>query len=631
MRNAVLSIFFAFYCSIVFAQKVIDLDPAIVTTSRISQKNSTTGRHVTVITAEDISKLPVNSIDELLKYAAGVEVQQRGTAGSQADISIRGGTFQQVLVLIDGMKLNDPITGHFSSYIPVDVSQIERIEILKGTAAAIYGSEAVGGVIHIITKTFAKENSESRSLKNVSLAAGDFGFHKEAISIHKSGKINYSAAASSANAKGQLLRTQRNAGFHNNAVSVNAALHRSKISWFFHTSLDNRNFAAENYYTTFKSDTASERVRTWWNHFKVRVKRNVSTHELDLVYKQSSDHYVFNPSSAANDNRSKVFSLQYLNTILLKNQSHITYGTSYEHKLIMSNDRGDHYNNHVAAFVSSFYKLSALRINAGVRADYDQLYDLKILPNVSLALPVKKFVFRALAGRSIRAADFTERFNNYNKVGLRSGTIGNPDLQPEEGWSYEAGIDFIRNSFKFSFTAFSRDQNNVIDFVSTPYSSIPRKDNLIPAGVYAFAQNIRKVKTSGLETEMIFRKNFSSEKFLHINLSAMLLHSSTGDSVNSFYIVSHAHSIVQNSVIYGFANWAVSLNAIYKKRKGQEANAILARITPDYILLNGKVMYTLKKLQAFVIVNNISDKSYSDLLGSSMPGRWATAGLSFTF
>ena len=85
------------------------------------------------------SALPVQSVDDLLRYLPGIEVQQRGPQGAQADITIRGGTFQQVLVIIDGMKLNDPLTGHFNLYIPIHPADIERVEILKGAASAVWG------------------------------------------------------------------------------------------------------------------------------------------------------------------------------------------------------------------------------------------------------------------------------------------------------------------------------------------------------------------------------------------------------------------------------------------------------------------------------------------------------------
>jgi vitamin B12 transporter len=128
----------------IYAQTIEDLDPITIPATRKPQKIRETGRSISVIDGKMFQQLPVNSIDELLKYVPGVEVQSRGPMGAQSDIVMRGGTFQQVLVLLDGIKLNDPITGHFSSYIPVAPFEIKRIEVLRGPAAAIYGAEADG-------------------------------------------------------------------------------------------------------------------------------------------------------------------------------------------------------------------------------------------------------------------------------------------------------------------------------------------------------------------------------------------------------------------------------------------------------------------------------------------------------
>ena len=135
--------------------KEIDLDPVTVTSSLTPVNTSKTGRNIIIIKGDRFNSLPVNSLDELLRYVPGIEIQSRGPMGAQSDIVMRGGTFQQVLVILDGIRLNDPVTGHFNSYIPIAPAEIDRIEILKGASSALYGSEAVGGVIHIITKSFA--------------------------------------------------------------------------------------------------------------------------------------------------------------------------------------------------------------------------------------------------------------------------------------------------------------------------------------------------------------------------------------------------------------------------------------------------------------------------------------------
>jgi len=109
----------------------IDLDPVTITATLRPQALSITGRNITVIDGEQFNRLPVQSLDELLKYVPGVEVQQRGPSGSQADIVLRGGTFQQVLIILDGIRLNDPNTGHFNSYIPIAPAEIDHMAVRR--------------------------------------------------------------------------------------------------------------------------------------------------------------------------------------------------------------------------------------------------------------------------------------------------------------------------------------------------------------------------------------------------------------------------------------------------------------------------------------------------------------------
>src|SRR6476646_11025513 len=105
-----------------------ELDPVTISSSLTENRSSQTGRNIFIIKGNKFNSLPIHSVDELLKYVPGVEVQSRGPLGAQSDISIRGGTFQQVLVILDGIRLNDPNTGHFTSYIPISPEEIDRIE-----------------------------------------------------------------------------------------------------------------------------------------------------------------------------------------------------------------------------------------------------------------------------------------------------------------------------------------------------------------------------------------------------------------------------------------------------------------------------------------------------------------------
>jgi iron complex outermembrane receptor protein len=302
-----------------------------------------------------------------------------------------------------------------------------------------------------------------------------------------------------------------------------------------------------------------------------------------------------------------------------------------EQKDIRSNDRGDHSNMNAAAFGSVFYKVKNLAINPGLRVVHDNNYGTELLPQANITYRLKKLALRANAGRAIRSADFTERYNNYNKQIVNSGSIGNPDLTAENSWSYEAGADLFLKTFKFSVSGFYRKQDDVIDWVPTPYAAMPRKTNLNPAGSYALAKNIKNVNTSGVEFEVQYSRQFSVHHNLYANASATLLHSTSSDSVPSFYIVSHARALYQQTILYTFKNLQVGITSIIKERKPLQAPGIKAIIDNKYWLVNARVAYTYRKITAFLAVNNIGNIEYSDLLGSKMPGSWSTGGLSYSF
>ncbi|MES2892072.1 MAG: TonB-dependent receptor [Bacteroidota bacterium] len=635
MRIIIISALLCIIALDIQGQSLVDLNPVTITSARTAQKVSETGRNITVIEGKQFQQLPVSSVDELLKYVPGIEVQSRGPMGAQSDIVMRGGTFQQVLVLLDGIKLNDPLTGHFSSYIPVAPYEIERIEVLRGPAAAIYGAEAVGGVVNIITKTFNQFRDSTKTDGLVSVAVGEFNLLNADAGIrHTSGKINFSAGLLSNNTDGQLLRGTNKGYIHNHtfggALSI---LLPQQWQLSLRSGFDSRRFAAQNYYTTFKSDTATEKVDTWWNQLQLKKQQGGVSQQFDLMYKQAHDHYLFNSVSIANDNRSKHLVLQYLRTQSISKTASLSMGSQVDRRSIISNDRGNHATHHGAVFSTLLVTKKRFRISPGLRLDWDENYGVALLPQLSTSYQLKNFTFRANAGRAIRSADYTERFNNYNKALVPSGTIGNPDLNTENSWSYEAGADiYAGNNFKLSVTGFYRDQNNVIDFVATPYAEMPRKDNLVPGSVYALAKNIKKVSTRGVETTLTWQTTLGQHQSIFISSGVTFLRSASSDGIPSFYIISHAKTLLQSTLIYTCKNLSITSNFVYKYRGAQQASAINASLSRDYFLLNGKISYTFfNKARLFIAVNNIADVNYSDLLGSIMPGRWTSGGISVNF
>jgi len=611
------------------------LNPVTVTASLKQSKAANTGRNIISIKGEAISKLPVNSVDELLRYLPGIEVQQRGPMGSQSDFVIRGGTFQQVLVIIDGIRLNDPNTGHFSGNIPIAPSEIDRIEVLKGASSALYGSEAVGGVIHIITKSFAA-GSEKKKQFGGSVSTGEYGlFTANAGGVYSNGKTAIGAGVLSNHSTGQLQRGTRGF-FHNNTVSVSVNHHINK-KWQLsaRSSYDIRDFGAQNFYTTFLSDTAEEKLTTSWNQLRLGYKGEKDRFSVQAGYKTVKDEYLYNLQSVANESRSKLWQALAIHEHDFSGKTSLSGGLQFQNREISSNDRGEHAVKQVGAFAVLNQKIGeSFYVHPAIRFDWDEKRGWEFVPQLNAAYRVNQFVFRASAGKTIRDADFTERYNNYNKDLVTSGRIGNPNLGAERSYSYEVGADyFMKSNLKLSVGGFIRDHSDLIDWANTVYADMPRQENLAPGGTYALAKNIASVKTYGVETDLQYTRSISSNQSFYATAGWVWLYTKSSNSVPSFYISSHAKMLTNFNVMYSVSHFSVSVNGIYKSRVEQAPGVLPVGITKDYFVLNARAEYAIlkRKLGLFAQVSNITDKQYSDLLGSVMPGRWLSGGLRFAF
>nr|WP_295931285.1 TonB-dependent receptor [uncultured Dyadobacter sp.] len=634
--------------TIALAQE-ISLDPVTVTSSLVEKRASQTGRNIAVIKGEYFQELPVHSIDDLLRYVPGVEIQARGPQGSQSDIVLRGGTFQQVLVILDGLRLNDPNTGHFNSYIPISPAEIDRIEVLKGASSAIYGSDAVGGVIHVISKTFAARqltgNAEGagalqRTQVNGGVTAGGYGlFNGHIGAFVQRNKLAISGGYLSNNASGVQQRGIKGY-FHNNTASLSLNYAFSP-NWNLavRSSYDHRDFAAQNFYTVLKSDTASEKVKMSWNQAKLSYQKNNTAFSLDAGYKSVQDTYLFNPHSVANSSKSRLW--QGLATLQqgITASTNLVAGINFQQRYIASNDRGNHSLNQLAPFVSVVQNIGEhFTVTPSVRIDWRESIGTEASPQINLSYKKASWQLRASAGKTIRDADFTERFNNYAKKLVTGGSVGNPDLKAEKSFSYEAGADWFltgssTSQLKVSGTFFQRRQNNLIDYVTTPYAQMPRKDNLSPTGSFGLALNIADVNTTGFELDIQSASKISDNQKLLVNAGLTWLDSDNKSQIQSFYLSSHARFLANFSAIYQISGFSVSLTGLYKQRAEREASAIEASISKNYFILNARAEYAFfkRQLAVFVQADNAFDKQYSDILGSVMPGRWLMSGLRFNF
>lgn len=619
----------------------VELDPVTITATLSQQRVSETGRNITIIKGDRFNNLPVHSLDELLRYVPGVEIQARGPMGSQSDIVLRGGTFQQALVILDGMRLNDPNTGHFNSYIPIAPAEIERIEILKGASSALYGADAVGGVINVITKSFAAKQTEETMQVSAGVSAGEYGFiNGDAGFFYNNKKLSVGGGVITNNADGVQQRGTR--GFFNNTTGSASANYRFSEKWnvAYRFAYDDRDFAAQNFYTYSLSDTAKEKVTSRWHQLRAGYQTEKESFTLDVGYKSVRDIYAYNGRSVANNSNSELLQALLKYERALSKRTTMVGGINYQDKMISSNDRGEHSLYLASPFVTVSQKLwNGFTIRPSLQWVFFKSITSEPAPQLDLSQKINNWQLRGSVGKTIRDADFTERFNNYNKDTIRNGQrVGNPSLQVERSLSYEAGADwFFNDKFRVSATFFQRFHQRLIDYNSTPYANMPRKDNLVVGATYALAKNIAEVNTTGFETDIQYVQQLGEKQSLFINAGLLLLSSKSSDTVPSFYISSHAKFLTNFSVMYQCHNFSLSVNGLYKQRATQKtaasASNINAQITPDYFVMNAKASYSFFKqaFSVFVQTDNIFNRRYSDLLGSPMPGRWFMGGVRYRF
>ncbi len=609
-----------------------ELDPLTVTATITPLPSSATGRNLLVIKREQFAKFPFNSLDELLRYLPGIEIQARGPMGSQSDLIMRGGTFQQVLILIDGMRINEPNTGHFNTYIPIAPGEIERIEILKGSASALYGSEAVGGVINIITVAFvAKDNLRIKKL-SAQATGGQYSLTNLQLAGYlQDDELALSVAMVTNNSSGQQQRNTKGY-FHNHTGSVSF---HYKINDNFNVSArssgDLRDFGAQNFYSLSLSDSATEKVTTYWNHWKFNYKKNKHSITLDAGFKNVKDEYKYSKSTARNINKSRLWQGLVIDSYQFRENTSVISGIQYLYKWISGYERGKQNLTQAGAFVQINHKIgTSLFVSPAMRAEYSEKSGWKGVPQLNVSYKLTNAQLRLAAGKTIREADFTERYNNYNKALVMSGRIGNPDLKDERSYSYEAGADYFGvKGLKVSGTFFIKYYSELIDFVTTPYYRMPRKENLIPSGNYTLARNFSKLTTVGVETDILYTKKIGKNHEVAATLGVTSISSKTKSVVPSLYISAHANFLANFNIMYSYKGYSLSINGLYKERETGNAAAINAAISRNYFVMNAMLTGFIyqNKLSAYLQTDNVLDARYSDVLGAQMPGRWIMGGL----
>jgi vitamin B12 transporter len=649
-------LFFTCFLSgtLLFAQESVRLDSIEVTASRITSTVSESGKHVSVITRAQIERMPVTSVDELLRSLPGINMNSRQGFGVQADVGIRGSTYSQVLFLLDNVPLNDPLTAHFNTNIPVSLAEIGQIEVIRGPASASYGADAVGGVVHIKTRMYMEREVEKTgdALSRVVFDAAG-GQHSllsadGAVEVDRN-RLRIGASFRTISSDGERLQ---NPGFiagisdretyrnYFDITNVSAALsYRASDEWSFYVrgGLDERDFSARYFYTRSILDESVEEISSRWALTSLTRNSGLHRTELNASWHSVDDRFDFNSRIGVPVNEHTTDRL-FLN---LSHQvsasapgatvSRVMVGLQLNNYRIRSTDRGNHEDLMGGAYlIAQLYPTAGLSLTASARVQFDTRGKAEFLPQLSTAYTMGTVTIRSSAGRAIRVGDFTERYISTLIPVLTPGrNIGNPDLAPERSYTIDAGTDWrLSERFIISATGFYRTSSNLIDYVLTNSNQIGNAGNLMPNELYFYSQNISKAQTSGIELFTTTQFRLSPQSRLGIEKGYTFIRTTADTGEVSKYIANHPSH--QLTFALNLTAGRVNLNSqsSYRVRSTETADIIGAKVPGSYFVTNLNLEVRIAgSAILYGKVLNLTDTSYQEILGPPMPGRWVMSGI----
>jgi iron complex outermembrane receptor protein len=527
--------------------------------------------------------LTAATLVDFLKLDPALDLRQRAPGGVQADLSIRGSTFGQTLVLLDGLRMNDAQSGHHNLDLPVALEMVQRVEVLRGAGSSLYGSDAVGGVINVITE--APKFSEI----SVRTAVGSFGTNQQRVTL--------SALAGPLSQRFSISR-DFSAGFRENRDYRNLLL--SSLTQWRRTrvALGHRDspFGAEGFYGNFPS---WERTRTWFASLSQNI--NAKT-DASFAFRRHTDLFVlYRTRPEVYTNRHAVVSYQgaLRRREELSPNMRLYYGAEGWGDSIQSSNLGKHSRARGAAYASFDARaLHRFSFSAGLRGEthgsFERVWSPSLAGGVWLSSRLK---LRGGVSRAFRVPTYTDLYYH------DPANAGSPDLRPESAWSYEGGVDWHSGGrWRADVTVFTRREKDVIDYVRASPRDIWR------------ATNFQRLTFRGLEAAAGFRLKGAQQ----VDLRYTTLEGSreTLAGVESKYVFNYpVHSAV--------AAWQWSARGLaLRTRVGA-----LSRLRRDpYAVWDVYAARISGRLNPFVQLTNLSATRYEEIPGVAMPGRAAVIG-----
>ncbi len=541
-------------------------------------------RSVRAIELDDSAKALSSTFFDYLRLDPSLDVRARAQDGVQTDLSILGADFGQTLVLLDGLRLNDSQTGHFNLDVPIPPDALARIEVLKGAGSALYGADAVGGVVNVLTSP--PEASEVR----LRTAAGNFGVNQQSATLAAVWKrIGEDLAFSRDFSTGfEDDRDYRNLSF-SSITHAKTTLGASDVILAY----SDRPYGANQFYGPYNS---WERTKSWFAALRQELGKNT---EASFAYRRHSDLFVLfrdRPQVYTNRHLTDNYEAALRRHDSLASNVTLSYGGEAFRDAIDSNNLGLHQRNRGSAYVA--LEARALRRYSFTLAAREELYRggaRQFDPTASAGVWLSPhWKLRASAGRAFRLPTYTELYYS------DPANVGNAYLKPESAWSYDGAVEWNSGRrVRGEVGVFRRQIRNGIDYVRA--SATDRWH----------AANIDRLNFTGVEAQLGVR-GFSLN---YTYLEGMQDSLNGSQTKYSFYYPSNAASASwQGTLPYGL---------LARTRVG-----VLQRVQRDpYTLWDVYLADRRGRWTPFAQFTNLLNTAYQEILGVDMPGRAAVVGV----
>ena len=620
--------------------KEATLDDVEVTGSRAPLALGQAARMVTVLSREEIQAAPVQSINDLLKMAVGVDVRQRGPLGAQTDVGIRGSTQEQITILLNGINICDPQTGHNAMDLPVDLSDIVRIEVLEGPAGRIYGSSSLVGAINIVTSSRSEKNAHSLQMHaeggsyGYAKLGGRFGFEKSSFSNTVS--ANYARSDGYSRSKAGSLNTDFSGakGFCQGQYMDEDV----RIRW--HLGIADKGFGSSTFWASPKWQADDQYEHTTKIYSAIQAETHCGRLKLmpSIYWNQNNDRYEGyrdQPEKMKyNYNRTDVYGVN-LSSYFDWVAGRTAFGAEIRNEDLVSGNLGEplaqtHHikgtdrdytlgvnRTNISGYLEHNLLLERLTISAGfvaVKNTWSNM-NMTIYPGIDASYrPNNHWTIHASYNTSLRMPSFTEM---YYKL---QGYAADPHLKPEEMRALEAGFNFQFSIFNLQCALWHHSGRNMIDWIM----DTSKGDEAVWQSV-----NHTKINSIGFEADARLRLKNTE---LRVSYSYINQDKEQEAGIVSQYALEYLrHKLVAYALFPLWKQLTLGVNFRWQDRVGQytDFDGVVHDYQP-YALVDTRLTWAEPKWKVYVEANNLFDKDYVDFGHVEEPGRWLIAGFAFS-